>query len=86
MANSAAPAYLTAMTYRTRKRLALLVLVVGLPVYIVAAVSLVALFDRPPLWLEFAIYVGLGMLWAFPLRRLFLGLGKPDPDAPDPDR
>lgn len=77
---------MTGMTYRTRKRLALLVLVVGLPVYIVLATSLVGLFERPPIWIELGVYVGLGMLWAFPLRRLFLGLGKPDPDAPGPER
>lgn len=78
-------AYIRAMTYRTRKRLALIVLVVGLPAYIVAAVTLVGLFERPSIWLELGLYVGLGVLWAFPLRRLFLGLGKPDPDGPGPD-
>ena len=36
-----------ALTYKTRRRLALLVLCVGLPAYIVVAVSLVALIDRP---------------------------------------
>jgi hypothetical protein len=38
-----------ALTYKTRRRLALLVLCVGLPAYIVMAVSLVALIDRPSL-------------------------------------
>ncbi|MGF1657987.1 MAG: DUF2842 domain-containing protein [Rubrimonas sp.] len=70
------------MTYDTRKKLAALVLLVGLPVYIGAALWLVSLFERPSIWVELAIYVGLGVVWAFPLKRLFLGVGKPDPDAP----
>ncbi len=73
------------MTYRTRKRLAALVLVVGLPLYIMAAVWLVDQFERPHVLVELAIYVGLGVLWAFPLKGLFRGIGKPDPDAPPPD-
>ena len=72
------------MTYRTRKRLALAILVLGLPLYIVAAATVVGLFERPPFLLEIAVYVGLGILWAIPCRRVFLGLGKPDPDGPGP--
>ena len=49
-----------ALTYKTRRRLALLVLCVGLPVYIVLAVTLVDLIERPSLLVELAIYVGLG--------------------------
>lgn len=70
------------MTFKTRKRLALLVLIVGLPLYVVAAVVIVNLFDRPPILLELAIYIGLGVLWALPFKRLFLGIARPDPDAP----
>ena len=69
-----------ALSYATRRRLSLLILVVGLPVYIVLAVSIVGWFDRPPFWLELAVYVGLGILWAFPLRAVFRGVGQPDPD------
>ncbi len=68
------------MTFKTRKRLAILVLVLGVPAYIVAAVTLVGLFDRPPLLVELAIYIGLGVIWALPLKKLFLGVAKPDPD------
>ncbi len=70
-----------ALTYKTRRRLALLVLCVGLPAYIVLAVTLVDMIDRPSLFVELAIYVGLGFLWMLPLRPLFLGIGQPDPDA-----
>lgn len=70
-----------ALKYKTRKRLSLLILIVGLPAYIVAAVSLVALFERPSIWVEFAIYVGLGVIWALPLKAVFKGVGQADPDA-----
>jgi hypothetical protein len=73
----------TGLSYRTRRRLALLVLVVGLPAYVVAAVTLVNLFDRPPLLVELLIFVVLGIVWALPLRSLFRGIGRPDPDAKD---
>lgn len=69
-----------ALTYRTRKRLALAVLVIGLPLYIGLALFLVSLFDRPSLWVEFAVYVGLGIAWILPLRALFLGIGQADPE------
>lgn len=72
-----------ALSYRTRKRLSLLILAVGLPLYIAAAVFVVSLFERPPVWLEFLVYVALGIVWALPLRAVFRGVGQPDPDARD---
>jgi len=72
------------MTFKARKRLAIAVLVIGLPLYIVVAVTLVGLFEtRPPILAELAIYVGLGVLWILPLRKLFLGVARPDPDDND---
>lgn len=68
------------MTYRTRKRLSLLLLAVGLPAYAIAALWIVSLFDRPPIWVELAVYAGLGVLWALPFRRLFLGVARPNPE------
>ena len=72
-----------AMSYRARRRLSLAVLVLGLPIYIVVAVNLIDLLDRPPLLVELAIYTALGVLWALPLRSVFLGVGRPDPEARD---
>jgi len=69
------------MTYRTRRRLSIIVLVIGLPLYIMAAVWLVDQFERPSILVELAIYVGLGVVWALPFRAVFLGVGRPDPDA-----
>jgi Protein of unknown function (DUF2842) len=71
------------LSYRARRRWALVVLVVGLPAYIVTAVTLMTWLGRPPFWLELAIYVVLGVVWALPLRFLFRGIGK---DAPEDGR
>jgi len=73
-----------ALSYKTRRRLSLLVLLVGLPAYIALAWWVVSLFERPSIWVEFAIYVGLGVLWALPLKAVFKGVGQADPDATDP--
>ena len=73
-----------ALKYKTRPRLAFLILMVGLPLYVVVAVSLVGLFDRPPIWLEFGIYALLGVLWVFPFKSIFRGVAQPDPAAPPP--
>jgi len=56
--------------------------VVALPLYIVVTVNVVELFDRPSFWVELLIYVVLGIVWTLPLKKVFLGVGKPDPDAP----
>ncbi|MEP1587268.1 MAG: DUF2842 domain-containing protein [Tateyamaria sp.] len=69
------------MSYKARKWLAGLILVFGLPLYIVMAVSVVGLFERPSILVELLVYIGLGVLWAFPLKYVFKGIGQPDPDA-----
>jgi hypothetical protein len=73
------------LSHKTRKRLSLMILLVGLPLYIVVAVNVVEQFDRPGIVVEFLIWVGLGIVWALPLKAVFKGVGQPDPDAP-PDR
>lgn len=69
------------MSLKTRKLLALLVLVVGLPLYIAAALYVVDLLGRPSIIVETLVYVVLGVLWALPLRSLFRGVAREDPDA-----
>ncbi len=73
------------LSYRARRRLSLLILLVGLPVYIVVAVTLAnwldARFGRLPIWAEVALYLALGFLWVLPFRSVFRGVGKEDPDA-----
>ena len=73
------------LSYRTRRRLALLILLVGLPVYLVVAITAVnwmdATWGRQPIWAEVLIYLVLGFLWILPFRFVFRGIGKPDPEA-----
>lgn len=71
-----------ALGYRARKRLSLLLLLVGLPAYVVVAVTVIGWLERPSLWAELGVYLGLGLLWALPFRAVFRGIGQPDPDAP----
>ena len=75
-----------ALSYKARRRWALVILLIGMPLYIIFAIAGVALFfqftGRPPIWLEFAIYVVLGVLWVFPFKKVFMGVGQADPDAP----
>ena len=70
-----------ALSWQAKRRVSLLILVVGLPLYVVVAVTLVDLIDRPSVLVELGIYLGLGFLWMLPLRRVFLGIGQADPNA-----
>lgn len=70
------------LSYKARRRWSLVVLIIGLPLYIIVAVNLVELLGRPGIIWELLIFIGLGFLWMLPLRRVFLGVGKADPDAP----
>ena len=67
-----------ALSHRARKRLAIFILLVALPAYVVAAVTLVNWIDRPSMWVELAVYVGLGVAWVLPLKRIFLGVAQAD--------
>jgi predicted membrane channel-forming protein YqfA (hemolysin III family) len=66
--------------YKARRRWSLVILLIGLPLYVVAAVNVIDLFDRPPFWVELAVYVILGFLWVMPFKFVFKGVGKEDPD------
>ena len=72
------------MTYKARKRLALFVLVIGLPIYIIVAVTIMSVMlnqeIRFPLIVELLVYILLGIGWAFPLKWVFMGIGQPDPE------
>lgn len=74
-----------ALSYKARRRWALVILLIGLPVYIVVAVSVVNMLDRPPIWAEFLVYLVLGFIWALPFKFIFKGVGQADPDKSDPD-
>ncbi|MTH76418.1 DUF2842 domain-containing protein [Paracoccus aestuariivivens] len=68
------------MNLKARKRWSLVILLIGLPLYIVVAVTLVNWMDRAlgrqPIVIELAVYVILGILWILPFRRVFSGIGK----------
>jgi hypothetical protein len=49
----------------------------------VAAVSIVSLFDRASILVELMVYIGLGVIWAVPLKKVFKGIGQADPNATD---
>ena len=74
-----------ALSYKARRRWLLIILLIGLPLYIVVAVTLVGLLDRPSILVELAIYVGLGVVWALPFKFIFRGIGQADPDAANQD-
>lgn len=69
-----------ALSYKARRRWSLVILLLGLPLYVVVAVGVIGLFNRPPIWLELFIYVSLGVLWALPFKFIFRGVGQADPD------
>lgn len=70
-----------ALSYKARRRWSLVILLIGLPAYIVAAVTVVNLLDRPSILVELLVYVGLGVLWALPFKYVFRGVGQADPGA-----
>lgn len=71
-----------ALSYKTRRRLALLILIVGLPAYIFVASWIATMIAPDSLLGELAIYVGLGLIWIAPLKSVFMGIGQHDPDMP----
>lgn len=66
----------TGLSIKLKKRLSLLILLVGLPVYIILSITVLNLLDRPPIIVELGIYVILGILWALPFKYIFRGVGK----------
>ena len=70
-----------ALSYKARRRWSLVLLLVWLPVYVVIAVTVMNAVPRQPILIEVLIYAVLGVAWALPFRKVFRGIGKPDPDA-----
>ena len=68
------------MSYKLKRRLSLLILVVGLPLYIILIVNLISSFDRPNFVVELLIYLLSGVVWAFPLKSVFRGVGQAEED------
>ena len=75
-----------ALSNKSRRRWSLVILLIGLPIYIILAVSLVNLLDRPSFLIELGIYVGLGIVWILPFKAVFSGIGKPDPEESEKEQ
>ena len=82
-----------ALSYKTRRRWSVIILLIGLPLYIFVTLALIGLAndqwwsgpgERMPFWLELVVFIGLGLVWALPCKRIFLGVGQADPDADQP--
>lgn len=70
-----------ALSYKARRGWSLVILLVGMPLYVVAAVTVVNMLERPPILVELFVYLALGFVWALPFRFVFRGIGQADPDA-----
>ena len=70
------------LSYKARRRWALVLLLIGMPLYIVIAVTILNLLNRPPVVVELLVYAVLGIAWALPFKFVFRGIGQDDPDQP----
>jgi len=68
------------INYKNRRRISLILLLVGLPVYVILAINILAFFERPSILLEVLIYLSLGIVWALPFKFIFKGIGQADPE------
>ena len=68
------------MSYKLKRRLSLFILLIGLPVYIILIVNLISSFDRPNFVVELLIYLLSAVVWAFPLKSVFRGVGQAEED------
>ncbi len=72
-----------ALSYKARRRWSLVILLLGLPAYVVVAVTAMNWLGRPPFLIEVGVYIALGFLWALPFRFVFRGVGQADPAKDD---
>ena len=68
------------INYKNKRRISLFLLLVGLPVYVILAINILAFFERPSILLEVIIYLTLGIIWALPFKFIFKGIGQADPE------
>ena len=70
------------INYKTRRFLSLIILLVGLPLYAAAVVTGLAFLIKLPMVIELFIYIFFGVVWVFPVKFIFRGIGQSDPDDP----
>ncbi len=74
------------LSYKSRRRWSLVVLLVWLPLYVVLVVPLLAAVNDWNIWLRVVIYILAAFIWVWPFKFVFMGIGRADPDAPDDER
>lgn len=71
------------LSYKARRRWALVILLIGLPLYIVLAVTLTdwlrGRYPVLPALTELVVFVALGIVWALPFKFIFKGSVRPTP-------
>lgn len=72
------------MSYKSRRRWSIFLLLVGLPLYILVVWAIMGNLPRLPILVELVLYAFFGIAWALPFKNVFKGVGKADPDA-DPN-
>ncbi|HBZ45626.1 MAG TPA: DUF2842 domain-containing protein [Maritimibacter sp.] len=72
-----------ALSTKARKRWSLVVLLIGLPIWIIIAVNLADLVSRDNVLVELIVFIVLGVVWIFPFKGLFTGVAAKQPDKDD---
>ena len=75
-----------ALSYKARRRLSLLILIVGLPIYIMVTITILNLLGRPHILIEILVYIVLGVAWILPFKSVFKGIGQADPNEQSEDK
>ncbi|MDE0306708.1 MAG: DUF2842 domain-containing protein [Albidovulum sp.] len=68
------------LSLRARRRWTIFLLCVLGPIYVVVAVNIVDMFERPHFLVELIIYATLGIVWILPFRSVFRGVSRNDED------
>ncbi len=68
------------MSYNSRRILSLLILLFGLPMYVICVVSGMAFLHNLPMYLELILYIFFGIIWVFPVKFIFKGIGQKNPE------
>ena len=69
------------LSYKARRRWSLVILIIGLPLYIIVATSLAGWLAPESILVELLLYIVLGIAWILPFKSVFRGVGQADPDA-----
>lgn len=70
-----------ALSYKARRRWSLIILLAGLPIYIIIALNVAVWLGEVHKLIELLVYVVLGVVWALPVRAVFKGVGQADPEV-----